>query len=165
MNHNPPLGSAALPRITVATVVPRDGRFLFVEERVRGRLVINQPAGHLEPDEQLAQAAVRETLEETGWHIELTGLLAVYHWPHPPDRKPVLRFTFVGRALDHEADRPLDDGIVRCLWLTGEELASQPSRLRSPLVQRSLADFHTRPLVPLSLIDSISASTAPMTSP
>lgn len=157
------MNDTALPRITVASVVPDGDRFLFVEEQVRGRLVINQPAGHLEPDEQLTQAAIRETLEETGWHIELTGLLAVYHWPDPPDRKPVLRFTFVGRALDHDYTRTLDRGIVRALWLTADELDRQASRLRSPLVHRSLVDFHARTPVPLALIGSISAANAPMT--
>lgn len=164
MNETPsPGGEAALPRITVASVVPDGDRFLFVEEHVRGHLVINQPAGHLEPGEQLTQAAVRETLEETGWHIELTGLLAVYHWHDPPDRKPVLRFTFTGRPLGHDAARPLDRGIVRALWLTADELDHLDSSLRSPLVRRSLDDFQRRAAAPLALIDSIFATAAPMT--
>ncbi|WP_258224098.1 NUDIX domain-containing protein, partial [Stenotrophomonas sp. HMWF003] len=50
------------PHVTVATVVVRDGRLLLVEERIDGRDVLNQPAGHLEPGESLAAAAVRETL-------------------------------------------------------------------------------------------------------
>ena len=54
------------PDVTVATVVVRDGRLLQVEESIAGALVLNQPAGHLEPDESLLQAALRETLEETG---------------------------------------------------------------------------------------------------
>jgi hypothetical protein len=41
------------PHVTVATVVPREGRFLLVEEHVRGCLVLNQPAGHLDPGESL----------------------------------------------------------------------------------------------------------------
>ncbi len=41
------------PDVTVATVVVADGRLLCVEERVGGRLVLHQPAGHLEPDEIL----------------------------------------------------------------------------------------------------------------
>src|SRR5215217_6302179 len=75
--HLPSVSAGRLPRLTVATIVPDGDRFLFVEERVRGRLVVNQPAGHLEPGESLAEAAVRETLEETGWHIQVTGLVAV----------------------------------------------------------------------------------------
>ncbi|WMR35883.1 NUDIX domain-containing protein, partial [Metapseudomonas otitidis] len=54
------------PHITVATVVEDQGRFLLVEEEADGRAVLNQPAGHLEADETLPQAALRETLEETG---------------------------------------------------------------------------------------------------
>ena len=50
----------------MATVVVADGRLLCVEERANGRLVLNQPAGHLEPDESLQDAALRETREETG---------------------------------------------------------------------------------------------------
>ena len=62
------------PDVTVATVVVRDGRLLVVEERVNGALVLNQPAGHLEPDESLVDAALRETREETGWDVRLTGV-------------------------------------------------------------------------------------------
>lgn len=66
--------------MTVATVVPRDGRLLLVEERVRGALVLNQPAGHLEPGESLIEAAARETLEETGWEVVISHLVGVYRW-------------------------------------------------------------------------------------
>lgn len=145
-----------LPRITVATVVPDGERFLFVEERVRGALVVNQPAGHLDPDESLTEAAVRETLEETGWLVEITGLIAVYHWPGPPDRRPVLRFTFTGRPVHHDPERDLDTGIERALWLTPRELDDGRYRLRSPLVRRSISDYLSGQQAPLSLLTSIS---------
>jgi len=41
------------PSATVAAVIERDGRFLFVEEIQDGRRVLNQPAGHLDPGETL----------------------------------------------------------------------------------------------------------------
>ena len=63
------------PDVTVATVVVRDGRLLCVEERANGRLVLNQPAGHLEPDESLVEAALRETREETGWNVRITHVV------------------------------------------------------------------------------------------
>ena len=66
------------PDVTVATVVLRDGKLLCVEERVSGQLVINQPAGHLEPDESLQDAAIREAREETGWDVRLTGFIGAY---------------------------------------------------------------------------------------
>lgn len=147
--------SNGLPRITVATVVPDGGRFLFVEERVRNRLVLNQPAGHLEPGESLTDAAVRETQEETGWRIRIESLIAIYHWPEPPDRKPVLRFTFLGRALDHDPDQELDTGIERALWLSRSDLDHDRHQMRSPLVRRSLEDYLAGQQAPLTLLASI----------
>ena len=103
------------PDVTVATIVARDGRFLVVEENVRGELLLNQPAGHLEPNESLLTAARRETLEETGWSVELEHLVGVYQW-RSESGDHFLRFTFAARALHHDAQQPLDDGIVRAVW-------------------------------------------------
>ena len=137
------------PDVTVACVVERAGRFLMVEERVHGRLVLNQPAGHLDPDESLVEAAARETLEETAWHVRPTGLVAVYQWRNPVDGAAVVRFTFAAEALRHDPERVLDDGIVRALWLDQGELASGGHELRTPMVLQSVLDFRRR--APISL--------------
>jgi 8-oxo-dGTP pyrophosphatase MutT (NUDIX family) len=133
------------PDVTVATVVVRDGRLLCVEERVNGALVLNQPAGHLEPDESLADAALRETREETGWEVRLTGFLGAYQWKAPPrpdeaDGRHYLRFAFSAEPVAHDAARALDEGIVRTLWLTPSELQAEVARHRSPLVWQAVAD-------------------------
>jgi 8-oxo-dGTP pyrophosphatase MutT (NUDIX family) len=143
------------PDVTVACVVERAGRFLMVEERVQGRLVVNQPAGHLDPDESLVDAAVRETLEETAWHVRPTGLVAVYQWRNPDDGAAVLRFTFAAEALRHEPARVLDDGIVRALWLDEDELASGRHALRTPMVLRCIADYRRGRLLPLDLLHDL----------
>ena len=78
------------PDVTVATVVVADGRLLCVEERVNGQLVLNQPAGHLEPDESLLEAALRETREETGWDVRLTSFLGAYQWKAPETNRHYL---------------------------------------------------------------------------
>jgi 8-oxo-dGTP pyrophosphatase MutT (NUDIX family) len=145
------------PHVTVATVVPREGRFLLVEEDVRGRLVINQPAGHLDPDESLQAAAVRETLEETGWDIELDCLLCVQQWRNAESGRQFVRFTFGGVPLRHDPARPLDDGIVRALWLTREEIAAESARLRSPMVIASVDDWIAGHRLPLDAIRYLSA--------
>jgi 8-oxo-dGTP pyrophosphatase MutT (NUDIX family) len=134
------------PDVTVATVAVREGRLLMVEEDVRGRRVLNQPAGHLEPDESLFEAALRETLEETGWRVRLTHFIGAYQWKAPDESaggsgRHYLRMAFAAEPVAHEADRPLDEGIVRALWLTPAELQAQHDRHRSPLVWRVVEDY------------------------
>ena len=139
------------PHVTVATVVVRDGRLLLVEEAIDGRQVLNQPAGHLEPDESLAAAAVRETLEETGWTVRLSAFIGTYQWT-APDGTPFLRFAYAAEPVSHDPDRPLDDGILRALWLTPAELKADPGRLRSPLVWQVVADYLAGQRHPLSIV-------------
>jgi 8-oxo-dGTP pyrophosphatase MutT (NUDIX family) len=128
------------PRVTVATVLPGIGpnqhRFLFVEETVGHVLVINQPAGHLDEGETLAQAAVRETLEETGWDVQLRHLVGVYQYAI--NQRAYLRFAFAASALHHHTERALDSGIVRTLWLSRDELIARQQQQRSPMVLQCL---------------------------
>ena len=143
------------PDVTVATVVVDQGRLLCVEERAGGRLVINQPAGHLEPDESLMQAALRETLEETGWTVQLTAFIGAYQWKAPETGRHYLRFAFAADPVSHAPDRRLDDGIERALWLTPAELRAQADRHRSPLVWRAVADHLAGRRQPLSLVQQL----------
>ena len=129
------------PDVTVATLVARDGRLLCVEERVGGRLVLNQPAGHLEPDETLLEAALRETREETGWHVRITHLVGTYQWKAPETHRHYLRFAFAAEPREEIPDATLDEGIVRALWLTPQALQAEAARHRSPLVWRAVADY------------------------
>ena len=139
------------PHATVATVVVDGGRVLLVEETIEGRQVLNQPAGHLEPDETLAEAACRETLEETGWTVRLSAFIGTYQWT-APDGTPFLRFAYAAEALSHDPGRPLDTGILRALWLTPAELKADPGRLRSPLVWQVVADYLAGQRHPLSIV-------------
>lgn len=148
------------PDVTVATVVVRDGRLLMVEERVSGALVLNQPAGHLEPDESLLEAALRETREETGWDVRLTGFIGAYQWKAPPAPgqdagRHYLRFAFAAEPLAHDPARPLDAGIVQALWMTPDELRAASTRHRSPLVWRVVADCLAGCRQPLDLLHQV----------
>jgi 8-oxo-dGTP pyrophosphatase MutT (NUDIX family) len=129
------------PDVTVAAVVERDGRYLMVEERIAGRLVLNQPAGHLEKGETLVEAVIRETREETAWRLAPEALVGTYLWHNQDNDRSFLRFAFCGSVDDHRADQKLDTGIVRAVWLSHEQLLAQPGRLRSPLVLRCLEDY------------------------
>ncbi|MGO4700474.1 NUDIX hydrolase [Dyella sp. 2RAB6] len=143
------------PRVTVACVVADGGRYLMVEEEVNGRLVYNQPAGHLDDGESLASAAVRETLEETGWTVELDALVGVHQWRSSEHGHSVLRFSFAASPVGHDPARPLDQGIRRALWLTRAEVAGLGERLRSPLVLRSIDAWLAGQRVPLSALSSL----------
>jgi 8-oxo-dGTP pyrophosphatase MutT (NUDIX family) len=152
------------PDVTVAAVVMRDGRFLLVEERIAGRLVINQPAGHLEDGETLVEAAMREAREETAWGFRPEALVGTYLWRNPDNGRSFLRFAFCGDVEGHRPNQPLDRGIVRALWLARAELAAQPSRLRSPLVMRCIEDFlagKRQPLDSVACLDLQSALHVP----
>ena len=137
--------------VTVAAVIQREGRFLMVEEEADGGLRINQPAGHLEPGESLADGAVRETLEETAYRFVPRALLGVYRWRHPKGLT-YIRFAFAGEADGPEPGRELDQGIVRAVWLSAEELRADSARHRSPLVQRCVDDYLAGRRYPLELI-------------
>jgi 8-oxo-dGTP pyrophosphatase MutT (NUDIX family) len=149
------------PDVTVACVVVRDGRLLVVEERVRGRVVLNQPAGHLEPDESLFDAARRETLEETGWHVALTAFIGAYQWKAPDaddgsGGRHYLRMAFAAEPVRHEPERPLDEGILQALWLSPAQLQAEAARHRSPLVWRVVEDYLGGRRFPLDCLNQLS---------
>ncbi|WP_426139996.1 NUDIX hydrolase [Pseudomonas sp. DWP3-1-2] len=127
--------------VTVATIVEDHGRFLIVEELKGGKAVLNQPAGHLDPDETLQNAAVRETLEETGWDVELTSVIGIYLYTAPSNGVTYQRICFAAKPLRHHPDYPLDDGIIGPLWLTREQLQAEQDRWRSELVMRCIDDY------------------------
>jgi 8-oxo-dGTP pyrophosphatase MutT (NUDIX family) len=136
------------PRVTVATIVERDGKFLFVEERIQNRLVLNQPAGHLDPHETLIQAAERETLEETGWRVRIDAIVSIDQLETPS--RAFLRFAFAATALGHDASQPLDQGIERTLWLSPAELEARRDDHRSDLVSADLRTYLSGQRIALS---------------
>jgi len=152
------------PNVTVAAVIEgrgeHAGRYLMVEEETRDGLRINQPAGHLDPHESLIDAAVRETLEETAHEFTPDGLLGIYLSQamktlrdEPLEPITYLRFTFVGTVGEAIEGIALDDGIVRTLWMSLDELRATRARHRSPMVMRCAEDHaEGKPLVPLSVL-------------
>ncbi len=139
------------PSVTVAAVIERDGKFLLVEERIDNRLVLNQPAGHLDPGESLPAACQREVMEETAHAFEPTALVGLYRWHYAAKDVTFLRFCFSGTVGDFDPARKLDKEIVRLHWLTPQEIRDQASRHRSPLVQKCVDDFLAGRRFPLEL--------------
>lgn len=141
-----------LPHITVATIVERDGKFLMVRENSGGRLVYNQPAGHVEPSETLFDAALRETLEETAWRVELKQLLGIYQYTSAENGITYIRHCFIAKAIEPRTERNLDPDILEAKWLTLKELEDFESELRSPLVLKVIRDYLSGVNFPLNVV-------------
>lgn len=140
------------PNATVAAVIERDGKFLLVEETTSQGVRFNQPAGHWEPEETLAAAATREVLEESAYDFEPQYLLGIYRWHAPESDTTYLRFAFGGKLLAHHPERPLDEGILRAVWLTTDEIRASQALHRSPLVLRCVEDYLAGKRYPLDIL-------------
>jgi len=140
------------PHATVAAIVEdHEGRFLLVEERSAGRIVFNQPAGHIEEDESPLDALRRETLEETGWQVEPQHFLGVYTYKAPANGVTYFRFCYAARAVRRVTDQ-LDTGIIAAHWLPLEEIWKLGDRLRSPLVLECIEDYRNGRRYPLDVV-------------
>ena len=140
------------PHITVATVVPQQGRFLMVQEKSGESLVYNQPAGHVEVGEGLIAAAIRETYEETGWQVRIEALIGIYSHGLKKNGIHYLRHCFLATPEKQTVATPPDSDIVRALWPSHDELKAMRNQLRSPLVLRALADHEAGRTYSLELI-------------
>jgi 8-oxo-dGTP pyrophosphatase MutT (NUDIX family) len=147
------LDPARLPRVTVAAIVPMGTRYLLVEERIDGRHVLNQPAGHVDSGEGVLSAVVRETLEETGWQVEPEAVLGIHQLILPQIH--YVRIAIQCRPLRHDPDRPLDAEIIRPHWLTREQIARHELPCRSPLVLRCIDDHLAGRRFPLELMAEV----------
>ena len=140
------------PHATVAAIIERDQQFLMVEEESDGLIVFNQPAGHLDPDESLVEAVIRETREETAWRLQPEAITGLYRWQQPNTGRTYIRVAFCGHCDDHQAEQKLDEGIRRAVWMTREELVEQTGKLRSPMVLRCIDDYLSGKRYPIDLL-------------
>ncbi|MGV6826380.1 MAG: NUDIX hydrolase [bacterium] len=144
------------PHVTVAAIIELDHRFLLVKEAPDGVPVFNQPAGHLEADESLQQAVVREVLEETGYHFTPESLVGIYRYQPPGKPQTYLRFCFAG-SINHDNDaHPLDPDIIDTEWLSLAEIREHDSQLRSEMVIRCIDDYLNGNLTSLEILHELS---------
>lgn len=145
------------PHVTVAAIIERDKRFLMVEEIIDGRLQINQPAGHLEDDESLIEATIRETREETAWEFTPNAVTGIYLWKHPVNQETYLRVAFCGAIHNHNPEQSLDHGITRTIWMTHDELINNKTMWRSPMVINCIEDYCNGQRYPLEVLTTVAS--------
>jgi phosphatase NudJ len=144
------------PRVTVAAVIEREGKFLLIEEETALGLKLNNPAGHLEPGETPAQGCAREVLEEAAYDFTATAVLGVYFARSRKNTtgedQTYLRLAFCGELGAHHPGRALDEGIVRTVWMTAGEVRATAERHRSPLVLKCIEDYLAGVRLPMSAV-------------
>lgn len=133
-----------------ALVVVRMGdRFLLVHERKHGQTWY-LPAGRVEPGEALADAAIRETLEETGVNVALEGVLRVEH--NPGLEATRVRVFYVARPVgDPTPKQVADEHSLAARWVTLAEMRTLSLRGQEVLEIHS-AVAAGAPVAPLALI-------------
>ena len=140
----------------MAAIIEQGGKFLLVEEETAEGLKLNNPAGHLDPGESPEQGCVREALEETARHFRPEALVGVYlarqQSSYNGDDITYLRFAFCGSVGEPEPGRTLDQGIVRTMWLTPDEIRASSARHRSPLLLQCMEDYLAGRRYPLELV-------------
>jgi len=141
-----------MPHATVAAIVEDNGKFLLVEEITERGHRFNQPAGHLENNETLIEAVIRETLEETAYSFTPESLLGIYHWKHEHNDTTYLRFAYIGSVSNHQPNMTLDEGIIRTVWMSVEEMRSNAMLMRSPQVLSCVEDYLNGHKFPLSVV-------------
>ncbi len=139
------------PHITVSTVVFKENKFLLVEEKSFGKTVFNQPAGHLENGETLIEAAKRETLEETAWHVDISHFLGISQYL-APNNITYIRVSFVGEVLSFDSHVNRDEDIIDITWKTYDEIRRMKSQLRSPLVLNDIERYRQKQIHELNLL-------------
>jgi phosphatase NudJ len=142
------------PNTTVAVVVRYQDKFLLVEELEDGKTVYNQPAGHLERDENLVGAIKRELQEETGLTLSPDYLCGIYYYYRAPINLYYLRFCFVIELDALLSTQPQDEEIIACHWFTLPQIKAKSAHLRSPLVLECIEDYLSGKKIPLTHLKS-----------
>ena len=149
------------PHLTVSALCQRDGHYLMVEEWSDGQRVLNQPSGHVEVDETLIQAVIRETAEETGHAFTPEALVGIYQYTSPHNQITYVRIAFCGQCTALVPAPSLDEGIIAAHWLTADQIQHSPLPLRSPMVWQAISDDQSGQRMPLSLIKSLTSPATP----
>ena len=144
-----------IPHITVAAIIQKDNKYLFVEEFVKNKVVTNQPAGHLEENETLEEACVRENLEETAYIVEADHLIGIYQERSKDSLDMWLRFCFKCSIKNECKDKELDKNIIRKIWLSKKELLMPERTLRSNMVLKCIDDHEENKKFPKEVISNL----------
>jgi len=139
----------------VDCLVEQDGKFLIVQESKPGREnLYNVPGGHIIDGETIAEAAIRETFEESGYRVELTGFLGIYQSIIGAKQLNVAGPCYLARVTGGEARVSEEHPEVR--WVTVEEFLALAAdgRFWTSYLPDLMADYQRRGAYPLDAVSS-----------
>lgn len=104
----------------VIVAVRHDSKYLLIQERKHGQAWYF-PAGRVEPGESYVEAAERETFEESGVRVRITGLVRIEQ--SYTSRGQRVRFLFTGEpAGDPTPKARADQESLGARWFTLDEI-------------------------------------------
>jgi ADP-ribose pyrophosphatase YjhB (NUDIX family) len=139
----------------VDCLVEKDGKYLLIQESKPGReRLYNLPGGHVDGVETIAEAAIREVEEESGYQVELTGFLGVYQSIYPEKQLNIAGPVFLAEVVGGEARVSKEHPEVR--WVTRDELLelADSGKFWTTYVPRLIHDYLRRGAYPLDAVSS-----------
>ena len=133
-----------------------NSKYLLIEERAGGTIVLYNPSGRWEAGETLAETAAREAAEESGvifapeWFL---GSYVTMHTALSGQRVCTVRFAFGATLVPGLPLCARDPGILDVHWLTYNEVTNSRSRHRSSAVLRCIDDFRAGHRYPLDAVN------------
>ena len=140
--------------IIVGGVLEKDGKYLLVQEaqeKCYGKW--NLPAGHLDPNETIIEAAKREIKEESGLDVELTGVCQIGNRKLEDDVFVSVIFSTKVLGGDIKFD---PNEILDVKWFSYEELLSMKAQLRSEnLILGAINNTRSKLATPISIVEML----------
>jgi hypothetical protein len=138
-------------------VIERDGRFLLVEEQAGDGLRLNTRRRPPGPRRIAGRRLRARDARGNSPSFTPTALIGIYMARSRPvaegsEDVTYMRFAFCGTLGAFEEGRALDDGIVRTLWMTLDEIRASVARHRSPLLLQCIEDYLAGKRYPMELV-------------
>ena len=143
-----------MPKILVRGIIEQNGKYLLVQEakeKCQGKW--NIPAGHLEDNETIIEGTKREILEETGYTVDLTGLIQLSNKVTETDNWLSIIFSakIINGSINYNKKEILD-----VAWYSLEELKNMQDCLRAKtLIIETLTKYENGNIVDINLLETI----------
>lgn len=140
-------------KVIAGCVIRKDNKILMVKEAKKqcyGQW--NYPAGKVEECEKITEGAIRETLEETGCKVKLTGVLPIASVDLKEETHVLIRFTAEMVKEDISFD---EQEILDVKWIDIEDIKKmKKEEIRGYDVNiKAIYDLENNHIYPLEIFD------------